>query len=268
MCIYIYIYILPQLCADAAQAGAAGELHIGALLAKIIQQHRGDFEVCVGALAVLVAPDADVLYDGVVCSHMFAQLCFATQQRWPRCDALAFAVSLVVARASHCRARGVVCEDEDAGIGEGVRGMMAVMRGSSTWVVQEVCVTYFVDACLREPTLARVIARAGGARRGLALLRQPSLSASGALLSFARMLLVFADPLQHGMTPAKLYASLSAEFTRLLRACETPVAGARRLAILLSSSPSPWSSSRTCRGPLLGIPRWTWGGARTCWGGL
>jgi len=34
------------------------------------------------------------------------------------------------------------------------------------------------------------------------------------------MLLVLADPLHHGITPAKLYASLSAELARLLRACE------------------------------------------------
>jgi hypothetical protein len=213
---------LPILCADAVEAGATGELHIGALLAKIIQQHIGASEVCVGALAVLVAPDADVLYDDVVCSRSFAQVCFAAQQRWPHCDALAFAVGLVVARASRCRARNAQCEDRDTGLGEGVRGMMAVMRGSSMREVQEVCVTYFVDACLREPALAGGIARAGGARRALALLRQASLSASGALLclSFVRMLLVFADPLHHGITPAKLYASLSAELGRLLRACE------------------------------------------------
>jgi len=154
---------LPFLCADAVQAGAAGELHIGALLAKILQQHIGASEVCVGALAVLVAPDTEVLYDDVVCSRSFAQLCFAAQQRWPHCDALAFAVGLVVARASRCRAQDAPCVHRDTGLGEGVRGMMAAMRGSSMREVQEVCVTYFVDACLREPALAAAL-RAQAAR--------------------------------------------------------------------------------------------------------
>jgi len=210
---------LPQLCAEAVAAGKGGELQIGALLTKILQQHAGGFEVCVAALAVLVGPGADELYDGVVCSSAFAQQCFAAQQRWAHCDALAFAAALVVARASRCRAL-----TEAACGGERVRGMMAIMRGSGLREVQEVCVTFFVDACLREPALSGSIARAGGARRGLALLRQPTLSHSGALLclSFMRMLLVFADPLQHGTAPPKLYASLSAELSRLLGARAVP----------------------------------------------
>lgn len=189
-------------------------LCVGPLLTKILQQRMDSREVCVEALGVLVPGEADALYDSAVCSDQFAQLCFAVQRRWPRCDVCAFAAALVVARARLKRG-GVDC-------GEEARGMMGVMRSSGLCAAQELCAAYFAAACLRRPALAAGLARGGGVRRGLALLRQPELSREGLLqcLLFVRLLLCLADPRGHGTPPAKLYTSLSAELERWLRAEE------------------------------------------------
>ena len=127
------------------RAKVACTLRVEALLAKIMQ-FLDSHAVCVGALAVLVQLDADALYDGVVCSNVFAQLCLAVQRRWQRGNVCAFVTALVVAQARSRRRS----EPGEAGkaSAEEARGMMCVMRSSALRVVQEMSTAYFVTACL------------------------------------------------------------------------------------------------------------------------